>query len=151
MGEVKLKKDIVKEVAEEMGLNPTVVSNVVDSSIEYFHHAIENNKDLLSVNIMHLCTFNANYSMLRAAKNKHAICYDRLTLLKNYRATSKHIDIPLHFMAYRRNCHKIDSKKRVEEGLPVAMPPLYWAYDSYYRWVKRIEEVNNEKVEKYFK
>lgn len=151
MGEVKFKKDIVNELAEEMGLHPTIVSNVVDSSIEYFHHAIENDKNLLSVNIMNLCTFNANYSMLRTAKKKYPICSDRLDFLKEHKATSKHVDVPIHYMGYRRNCYKIDNKKRLEEGLPTAMPPIYYSYDSYYRWLKRIEEVNNEKVEKYFK
>lgn len=146
MDKIKVKKEIVREVAEELGVNEKVVSNIVDSSIEFFHHQIATNEELLTFGFRNLCTFNANFRMMQQQKKNSEIVKKRYDRLNELEATSRHVDLPLAWVLFRNH-----SKYELKEGETWWLPRLYRSFTSYYNWLKIAERINNKKVEKYFK
>lgn len=146
MDNIKLDKEIIRELAEELGINERVVSNIVASSIEYFHDQINTNEDLLTFGFRNLCTFQANFRMMGEKKKDSEIVKHRYDKLNELEATSRHVDLPLAWVLFRNH-----SKYELKEDEKWWLPRVYRSYSSYYHWLRVAERVNNKKVEKYFK
>lgn len=149
---VVLKKHIIEEVAEKTGYDEKIIKNIFDSTIEFFHDQIENNKDLLTFGFRNLATFHANFRMMQSFINRYDIVKHRYKRLNELEATSRHVDLPLAWVLFRNHTAPKNKKEFEEEnGTKWYLPRLSWTGHNYYYWLKRVEEIHNEKCAKYFK
>ena len=120
--------------------------------IEFFHDQIENNRDLLTFGFRNLATFHANFRMMQAFAGRYEIVKHRYKRLNDLEATSRHVDLPLAWVLFRNHTSPKNKEEFEEEnGTKWYLPRLSWTGYNYYYWLKRVEEIHNEKCAKYFK
>lgn len=150
MDNLKTEIDIIEEVAGELGINKRIVENIVKSSIDFFHEETENNPKLLTFGFTHLATFQANLRMMLGKRRTNDVVKERYDKLIELDAKSRHVDLPLAWVLYRNHSKSVFDHDN-EEGKKWYIPNLNWVYGRYYDWLEKAEEINNEKVAKFFK
>lgn len=150
MDNIKIEKEIIEELADELGLSKRVISNIVESSIDFFHDQAENNPKVLTFGFKNLCTFHANLRMMLGKRATNEVVKERYDKLIEVDAKSRHVDLPLAWVLYRNHSRSVFNNNE-NEDIKWYLPNLNWVYSKYYEWLKKAEEINNDKVAKYFK
>ncbi len=148
---IKLKKDIIQEVVEELGISEKVVKTVVNSAIDYFHTKCETDKNILTIGFRNLCTFHSNFRMMTFKRKTSRITNYRYSFLDEIKATTKHVEIPLCYVLYRNHIFSKKVKQETNEEVKHYLPRISECYQKYYAWFRQVEDENNKKVERYFK